>query len=99
MHDLDLAALAQQHPCLLFHSQRGRKYARGTFRNVLKEYGIISSLNRHGSLPIQYLRRDAIGLLESRAQVNAWELALYRGRAHHIDALAQQGVAMFDAGL
>jgi transposase InsO family protein len=34
---------------LLFHSDQGSQYASGAFRDVLKEYGILSSMSRRGN--------------------------------------------------
>ena len=34
---------------VLFHSDRGSQYASGAFRDVLKEYGITSSMSRRGN--------------------------------------------------
>ena len=34
---------------LLCHSDRGSQYASGAFKDVLKEYGITSSMNRRGN--------------------------------------------------
>ena len=34
---------------MLFHSDRGSQYASGAFRDVLKEYGITSSMSRRGN--------------------------------------------------
>ena len=34
---------------LLFHSDRGSQYASGAFKDVLKEYGITSSMSRRGN--------------------------------------------------
>ena len=34
---------------LLFHSDQGSQYANGAFRDVLKEYGITSSMSRRGN--------------------------------------------------
>jgi len=34
---------------VLFHSDRGSQYASGVFKDVLKEYGILSSMSRRGN--------------------------------------------------
>jgi putative transposase len=38
-----------KHAGLLFHSDQGSQYASGAFRDVLKEYGITSSMSRRGN--------------------------------------------------
>ena len=38
-----------KHTGLMFHSDRGSQYASGAFRDVLKEYGINSSMSRRGN--------------------------------------------------
>ena len=38
-----------KHAGLLFHSDQGSQYASGAFRDVLKEYGILSSMSRRGN--------------------------------------------------
>ena len=38
-----------KHAGVLFHSDRGSQYASGAFREVLKEYGITSSMSRRGN--------------------------------------------------
>ena len=38
-----------KHAGLLFHSAQGSQYASGAFRDVLKEYGITSSMSRRGN--------------------------------------------------
>lgn len=38
-----------KHAGLIFHSDRGSQYASHDFRDVLKEYGITSSMSRRGN--------------------------------------------------
>ena len=38
-----------KHAGVLFHSDRGSQYASGAFKDVLKEYGITSSMSRRGN--------------------------------------------------
>ena len=38
-----------KHAGVLFHSDQGSQYARGAFRDVLKEYNITSSMSRRGN--------------------------------------------------
>ena len=38
-----------KHAGVLFHSDRGSQYASGVFKDVLKEYGITSSMSRRGN--------------------------------------------------
>ena len=55
--DLRVAWFRRQlskHAEVLFHSDRSSQYARGAFRDMLKEYGITSSMSRRrtaGTMP------------------------------------------------
>ena len=61
-----------KHAGLLFHSDQGSQYASGAFRDVLKEYGITSSMSRRGNCwERQCLQRDAVRLVEGRALARA----------------------------
>jgi transposase InsO family protein len=61
-----------KHAGVLFHSDRGSQYASGVFKDMLKEYGILSSMSRRGNCwDTQCLQRDAVRLAEGRAPARA----------------------------
>ena len=85
-----------KHTGLMFHSDRGSQYASGTFRDVLMEYGITSSMSRpdncwdnacsqtlFGSLKVERLHGQRF---ETRRQAKdetiAWLLWYNEARLH-----------------
>ena len=57
---------------LIFHSDRGSQYASHDFRDVLKEYGITSSMSRKGDCwDTQCVQRDFVRVFEGRATARA----------------------------
>ena len=77
VNDALCMAWFKRHPSkqagLMFHSERGSQYASKDFRDVLKEYGISSSMSRRGNCwaDPQRLQRDAVWVTEGRTFIRA----------------------------
>ena len=63
-----LGATWAKHAEVLFHSDWDSQYASSAFKDVLKEYGITSSMSWRGNCcERQCLQRDPVRLIEGRA--------------------------------
>jgi len=85
-----------RHAGLLFHSDQGSQYASGAFRDVLKEYGITSSMSRpgncwdnacsetlFGSLKVERLHGQRFGTRHhAKDETIAWLLWYNQARLH-----------------
>ena len=81
---------------LLFHSDQGSQYASGAFRDVLKEYGILSSMSRRGncwdnacsetlfgSLKVERLHKQRfVTRRQAKDETMAWLLGYNKARLH-----------------
>jgi putative transposase len=81
---------------LMFHSDRGSQYASHAFRDVLKEYGILSSMSRRGncwdnacsetlfgSLKVERLRGQRfVTRRQAKDETIAWLLWYNKARLH-----------------
>ena len=85
-----------KHAGVLFHSDRGSQYASGAFRDVLKEYGITSSMGRcdtcwdnacsetlFGSLKVERLHGQRfVTRRQAKDETIAWLLWYNKARLH-----------------
>ena len=85
-----------KHAGVLSHSDQGRRYASGAFREVLKEYGILSSMSWRGNCWDDACSETLLGSLEverlhgqrfvtrhqARDKASAWLLWYNKARLH-----------------
>ena len=86
---------------LLFHGDRGSQYASGVFNDVLKEYGILSSMSPRGNCWDAAGSETLFGSLKIERLDGQRFVTRRQAKDETIAkaALVQQGAAAFDAGL